>query len=259
MMRRFTASLIAALATVPLLLLGLVSMSRGWRYPDLLPTAFQGDQWAIFGSESDRLLIAGGNSALMALTVALAASLAGFFTSRRVAMQRVPSAWLMLAILPFAISPAVLALSLGYGWLRLGLAGNYAGVLLAQFIFAYAYAVLLLQGVWNQQTVALGELAQAMGASPGQIWWRVRWPLGRGLLGVCLFQTFLMSWFDFALTRLIGGGRVDTLPLMVFDYFGSGDLRLAAVASLVLVLPPLMAVLIRPQWLVPVFVKGGAA
>lgn len=245
MIRSLAASLLAAALAVPLLLLLLLSVARDWSYPALWPQQLQATQWSLLIADAQGLLAALLRSLLIGLAVAFSATALAFISSRRVALHPRRRRLLSLALLPFAISPVVLGVSLNYGWIQLHLAGNAIGVILAQFLFAYAYGVLLLQGFWNARIAALGELAAALGASKTQIWCRVRLPLARGLLGVCLFQTFLISWFDFALARLVGAGRVQTLPMKVFEYFGSGDFRLAAACGLLLVLPPFLALMAK--------------
>jgi putative spermidine/putrescine transport system permease protein len=148
---------------------------------------------------------------------------------------------LVLLHLPFAVSPVVLGVSLLYAFLRLHLAGHIAGVMFAQLIFAYAYAVILLSGFWNSQVLTLAELAISLGAKRRQVWSRVLLPLARPLLFVCLFQTFMISWFDYALTLLIGDSQVTTLTVTLYQYFSSGDIRLAATCALLLLAPPLFA------------------
>lgn len=245
------AALLAALIGLPFAVLLLLSIARDWRYPALWPMAFHTSQWQALGVEWQSLAAATLRSAVIALAVGVCASAAGFFTSQRLEQCAHRARWSALAVLPFAVSPVVLALCLSQTFAWLGLGGHYLGVMLVQFPFAYAYAVLLTLGFWNRHTQEIGELAVALGANNRQVWWRVRLPLARGVLGICLFQTALMSWFDFVLARLIGGGRVDTLPLKVFDYFGAGDLRLAAAAGVVLVAPPACAVLLNPRLMSP--------
>ena len=69
------------------------------------------------------------------------------------------------------------------------------------------------------------------------------------MLTVCLFQTFLISWFDYPLALLIGSGQVQTLTIRLFEYFNSGDIRLAAGCALLLMAPPLLALLVNHRLL----------
>ena len=254
-MRSFATKLLAPALTLcitaPFILLLLLSFSRSWSYPALWPQVWQSDQWQVFGEDWHSLLAITLRSLSLAAGVAVLATSAGFFTARAITLHHHARHWLALALLPFAVPPVVYALCLGQGFAALGLSGHYAGVVLAQWPFAYAYAVLLSHGYWTRHTFALDELAHSLGARPSQIWWRVHRPLARGVLGVCLFQTALMSWFDFALVRVIGAGRVETLTLRVFDYLGAGDLRQAAAAALLLITPPALALVINPHLLLP--------
>lgn len=239
-MQRLLAWLLSLVLVLPLATLAVLSVARQWRYPALWPSTYDDRHWQLLfrldGALPETLLRSLG----IATAVALLGTAGGLFTSERIARHPERSRLLAFAVLPFAVSPVVLALSLQDAVLRLQLAGTVIGVILAQTLFAYAYATLLLNTLWTVKMHGLSELAASLGASRRQIWTQVRWPVGGGIIGVCLFQTFLMSWFDFALARLIGSGQVMTLPVQVFDYFGAGDLRLAAAAGLLLMLPPML-------------------
>jgi len=51
------------------------------------------------------------------------------------------------------------------------------------------------------------------------------------MLLLCFFQTFLLSWFQYGLTMLVGGGQVKTLPLKVYDFVWEANVFYAALAS----------------------------
>lgn len=241
MIRRSIAWLLCGVLIAPLGLLVLLSMTRHWSWPALLPSEWQTTQWHELFADPQGLSVIALRSLAMATGVALLATALGFATSRSVARHAAQDRLLLLLHMPFAVSPVVLGVSLLYVFLRLNLAGQSVGVMLAQLLFAYAYAVILLHGFWNQRVQALAELAVLLGADPRQVWLRVLLPLARPLLAVCLIQTFLMSWFDYALTLLIGGGQVTTLTITLYQYLSSGDIRLAATCAVLLLMPPLVA------------------
>ena len=68
-------------------------------------------------------------------------------------------------------------------------------------------------------------------------------PLLRPSLAVAALLAFLVSWSQYALTLLIGGGRVFTLPLVVFAAARGSDPALMAAAALFLVVPTVAALL----------------
>jgi putative spermidine/putrescine transport system permease protein len=250
---------LCALLLAPLAWLIALSFTRGWRYPALWPQGWQWDAWLALGAEGRALAGHAGTSLLLALSVGLAATVAGFATSRALRAPTAGRGWLALAALPFAVSPVVYGACIGQGYGWLGLRGEMLGVFLAQLPLAYGYAVLLCHGFWTTRNRALLDLSRTLGASSVARLLRVELPLARGLLGLCLFQTALMSWFDFALVRSLGAGRVQTLSLAVFDYFDAGDLRLASASALVLIAPPALALLWNPALLLPAAARGEAA
>jgi putative spermidine/putrescine transport system permease protein len=249
MMQRMMAWMLAACLALPLLVLLLMSLARHWSWPALLPDGIEGRQWVALVADRTGLGVIVLRSAGMGLGVAALATVLGFVTSRSVARHRRRGALMTLLHVPFAVSPVVVGVSLLYLFLRLDLAGHVAGVMLAQLIFAYAYAAILLSGFWTARVQSLADVAITLGADPPQVWRRVLAPMARPLLGVCLFQTFLISWFDYPITLLIGESRVATLTVALYQYFSSGDTRLAATCGLVLLAPPFLVLAIQRRLL----------
>ncbi len=247
MMRRALVTALTMLGLGCIALLALLSVARRWPWPAVVPVGLQVRQWREVLDPASGVGGAALRSSIMAVTVAALATLGGFVTSRGVARHPQRHRLLMMLNLPFAVSPVVLGVSLSYFFLRFDLAGHAAGVVIAQFIVAYAYAVILLSGFWNPEVAALIELAVTFGADRVQVWRRVLLPLARPLLVLCLLQTFLISWFDYALTLVVGAGRVSTLTTALYQYFGSGDLRLAATCALLLLAPPLAAIALHQR------------
>ncbi len=224
----------------PLALLLLLSLTRYWIFPDLVPAEWQFEQWRQLLTGDLGLIQAALRSLIMASGVALGSTALALPTSHVLFRHRRGGILLTLAHLPFAASPVVFGVGLLYLFLRLHLSNSVPGVMLSQFLFAFPYAIILMSTFWNPEAEALAGLAATLGARPMQVWWRVLIPRALPLLMVCIFQTFLISWFDYALVLLIGGGLVDTLTIRLFQYFDGGDIRLAATCALLLMAPPLL-------------------
>ena len=73
--------------------------------------------------------------------------------------------------------------------------------------------------------------------------WSVTLPLLRPTIVAAALFCFLISWSEYVLTLLVGAGRVQTLPLQLFAAIGGTDTTLAAALALLVVVPPLLAVL----------------
>ena len=249
MIRRALGWILSSIVLLPFPVLILLSLARRWPWPEVLPRHLQVQHWLELLVDARGLGEIILRSFAMGIGVAVTATTLGFACSRGLARHRHRDRLTTLLYLPFAVSPVVLGVSLLYAFLRLHLAGHVLGVMLAQLIIAYAYAVLLLSAFWNRRIEALAELASSLGATPWQLWSRALVPMARPLLAVCLFQTFLISWFDYALALVIGSSQISTVTTALYQYFGSGDLRLAATCSLLLILPPLFGLALNRRLL----------
>jgi len=238
--RTLSAGLVAAVILLPFLGLAVLSVGRAWPYPAVLPEVAGPGAWALLFSAEGGLATGFGLSAGLAGVVATLATALGFATSRAVAYHRRKNRWLLLAYGPFVLSPVVYAACLHPYFIRLGLSGSVAGVGLGQLLVAYPFAVIFFTGFWNDNIRSLENVVLTLGGSPGQAYRRVLLPLARNLLGVCFFQTFLISWFEYGLTAYLGVGRVQTLPVQVYGYIGEANPFLAALSSCLLVFPPLL-------------------
>jgi len=234
------AALVVVVCVFPLAYLVLLSVAGPWEFPRLLPRSLRFDRWSLLVGSERALALSLLVSLGVSTTVGGISTAAGFVTARALAYHRRRSSLLFLAYLPFAVSPVILGVSLLYVYIRLGLSATVAGVVLSHTIFAYGFAVVYWVPFWNPEKRAFEDLVRTLGGTAGQAYRLVILPLSKGPLLVCFFQTFLISWFQYGLTLLVGSGKVDTLPLRVYAYVFEANLGYAAVASCLLVVPPLV-------------------
>ncbi len=232
----------AALLALPLLVLAGLSAARGWAFPDILPRAWELDALRGLFSGGSSLGSSLVISASLSGAVALASSLTGALAGRFIVARRRPERLRTLALVPFTASPVILGVCLLWVFLKLGLTESPAGVGLAQFALASSFAVVFFADFWRGPLRDLEGAARSLGAGPGALYARILWPLSRRAFALCFLQTFLLSWFQYGLTWLIGGGKVATLTVRVFEYLGEANLRYAATAALVLLIPAAAAV-----------------
>jgi putative spermidine/putrescine transport system permease protein len=61
-------------------------------------------------------------------------------------------------------------------------------------------------------------------------------------LVVATLFAFLISWSQYLLTLLIGGGQVITLPILLFSAASGGNPAIIATLSLLFVAPPVLVI-----------------
>ena len=250
---RFLKYAFIALLLFPFAFLLMLSFGRGWGYPHVFPEQWTLENWR-FILESQAGL---GHSVLLSLLVSLGVAvpvtLASIWVSRAVSYSPYRRRWLVLAYLPYVLAPVVLAACLQAFFFRGGLSGKVWGVMAAQLFITFPYGVIFFSGFWNRRMQAMEQLVATLGGSRAQAYIRVLIPVAREALMTCFFQIFLISWFEYGLTTLIGVGKVQTLTLKVFQYVNEANIFLAALAGCLLVLPPVVLL-----WLNRRYVFSGA-
>ena len=134
-------------------------------------------------------------------------------------------------------------------FLRLGLTDSFAGVVLAHLTICVPYAVFVLWGVFSNYNPEFEDQARSLGASRRNVFLRVMLPLTFPGIVVAGLFAFLLSWSQYLNTLIIGGGRMTTLPILLFALMGSGDRPVASAVSLVFVAPALLALLFSARYL----------
>lgn len=252
MSTRLLGGIITAAVLLPFVPLVLWSFSGRWFYPDLLPGAWGLRAWGyVIDTAGPQVGVALVRSLLVSTAVALLSVAAGLPAGRALGLYRFrgKDALSMLLMLPILVPPLCVAMGLHLWFLRLGLAETFTGVVLVHLAFCLPYAVFVLWGVFSNYNPDFEDQARTLGASRAAVLLRVMLPLVLpGLVAAGLFA-FLLSWSQYLSTLIIGGGRVTTLPLLLFALVGSGDRPVAAAVSFVVVLPSLAALVVSARHL----------
>lgn len=253
--RRLVLTGITVVVLLPLVPVVLWSVAGPWRYPDLLPPSLSSRGLRLV--TGDRVVGALGTSLLISTTVGLLACLVGLLAGRALGRHRFRGRRIvqLLLLAPVVVPPLAVTLGLQVFFIRHGLSDTVSGVVLAQLMPTVPYAALLLAAAWSDLDPDYERQARALGAGTVRTLLGVSLPLLRPALVTTFLLTFLISWSEYVLTLLIGGGTVTTLPLLLFAAIGSVDRTAAAALGLLVVLPPVLLVVALTR----VTGRGGAA
>ncbi|MEN9231097.1 MAG: ABC transporter permease subunit [Thermostichus sp. DG02_5_bins_236] len=225
----------------PFGVLGLWAFTRVWSFPDGLPQewSFAGWQWAF---DSGSQVGSGFSQSLsIALITTLLALLLGIPAGRVLGRQAVP-AWIrLILLLPIITSPLAVLMGLQGVLIRLRLEGTLLGVVLVHLIPVIPYMALVMGSVFSRFDFGYETQARSLGADPWQVWWQVTLPLVAPGMAIGAVFAFLISWNEFLLTFFIGGGRVLTLPMLLYGLLQGGNNTLVATVAILSVLPGWLA------------------
>ncbi|MBW0115659.1 ABC transporter permease [Pseudonocardia abyssalis] len=247
-MRRLGAGVLVAFLLVPLLPLLLWAVAGDFRYPAVMP-AFSDRGLRLLGEPAVRSAV--GTSLLIALTVAVLATLIGAAAGRAIGLYAFPGrrGVQLLLLAPVIVPTLAVTLGIQVYFIRYGLADSVAGVVLVQLIPTVPYVSLVMAASFAGLDVDIEDAGRVLGAGPVRRLVHVTLPAVAPGLAVAALFAFLISWSEYILTLLIGGGTVRTLPLLLFALIGSADLTAAAALSLVIAAPPVLLVGLTARFL----------
>jgi putative spermidine/putrescine transport system permease protein len=244
----FILSLLVFLVLFPFAYLIVLSLANNWRFPDLLPNYFGLQNWRFIFSSEAGLLSSFTSSLIISLSVAIVSTLFGFLISKTVFYHPKKQILNLLTYFPYVLAPVVFAACLSYFFLKMGLFGNITGVIVAQFLISFPYALLFFSSFWNKKIKSYEDLTATLGGTPWQTFTKVLLPLAKSMLLICFFQTFLISWFEYGLTSIIGVGKVQTLTIKVFLFIKEANYFYGALACCLLIFPPVVLLYLNKRY-----------
>jgi putative spermidine/putrescine transport system permease protein len=226
------------------------SISHRWFFPTIIPDEFSDRAWSYIFSERSGVLEGLTNSLVIALLVAVIAATIGLAGGRALGLYRFRGKRIVeLVLLAPVIVPAIaVAMGIQVMFIRYSLADTVPGVVLVHLIPTIPYVVLVMGAVFANYDTSYEEQARVLGANPLRVFLHVTFPAVLPGLIVAAFFAFLISWSEYIMTVLIGGGIVVTLPLLLFDFVGS-DPAIAAALSLFFIAPAIVLMILTSRYL----------
>jgi len=222
-----------------------------WFYPQLIPSEFSLRAWqSIFGPNS-KVVGALWSSAAIAIGVTISSVIIGLPAARALGLYSFKGKRIVefLILSPTIVPGIAVAMGLNINFIRWGLAGSHFGVALVHLVPVMPYVVLTLSGVFANYNPEFEEQARSLGAGPIATFRYVTFPaVFPGIVVASLFA-FLISWSQYILTFLIGGGRVVTMPILLFSTSAGGNEALTAAMSLVFIAPAVLFLVLSSRFL----------
>lgn len=243
--RWFTVVAIFVIVLAPLVVQVVWSFAFRWYFPDLLPGEWGLQAWRYVFSPNSRVGEGLVNSLAIAIVVSLLSIAVGLPAARALALHDFRGKGLVewLLMIPIIVPAVVVTMGIHIVFIRLRLADTFLGMVLIHLIPCVPYMVLVMTSVFANYGTALEDTARTLGAGPVRTFWHVTLPaILPGLLVATLF-TFLISWSQYVTSLLIGGGRIITLPMVLFPFISGANNATAAAISLVFVAPAIVALI----------------
>ena len=204
-----------------------------WAWPDLIPQVFSQRALAEILGRKEEMAGLFASSIFISTVVAALSVTVGLMTSRALVFYHFPGRKLMafFTVLPFMVPATVFAMGIQVTFIRLGLNNTVTGVVIAHLICSLPYAIRLLQDGTEAVGKRLEEQARVLGATPGRAFARVTLPMLSPVILSAASMSYIVSFSQYFLTLLIGGGNVRTFTIVMVPYLQGGDRNIACIYS----------------------------
>lgn len=217
------------LVLIPIAIVATWSVSSAWPWPSLVPAGLTTRGLETVLSEGSTGLGSLWLSIGIAVVVAVLTTFVAGLGARAVCLHewRGRRLFEFACMLPFLIPSTVFAMGVQVAFLRLGLARSVPGVILAHCIVALPYAMGIMCDVTRAAGRRMEEAAQTCGASRARTLLHATLPSLAPGVASSLLMCYIMSFSQYFLTLLVGGGAVRTFALVLFPYLSGGDRTVA--------------------------------
>ncbi|WP_141603999.1 ABC transporter permease [Terrilactibacillus laevilacticus] len=144
--------------------------------------------------------------------------------------------WDLLLQLPLLVPLLIVAVAAQYGLLLLNMADSLIGVILVQLLPTLPYAIRIARNRFSELDHDIPKYIRLMGGGRWVMLTSVYLPLLQKSNETIVLLTIVISISQYATTSIVGGGIVPTMATLLFPFFTSTDIGLAATAVLITVL-----------------------
>lgn len=231
--------------TLPIILLIAKSFSAGWAFPHLFPQHFTMRGWELLTNDP-KLVEAIYTTVIIAVSVVVLNIVLALPTAKGLSHYQFlgKSVLETTLLLPILVPSLAIAMGLQLTMIRLGLSDRLIGVILIHMLPTLPYAIRMFKAGFDQLGIKWEEQARTIGVSRFRVFWTVTFPMLAPNIRSVVLLVYVISLSQYALTAVIGGGVVTTLPIIYYPFFNSADETVIATFSIVFAILPIAFLLI---------------
>lgn len=217
----------------PMLITVVWIFTERWAWPDLLPQVFSLRAVSEIWSRKEQLGSLFLSSIGISAAVGILSVVIGTLTARALTCYEFFGKRLVhfFSLLPFMVPATVFAMGVQITFIKMGLNNTVAGVVTAHLICSLPYALRLITDGMEALGTGFEEQARVLGAGAGTAFFKTTLPLLSPVLVSALCMSYVVSFSQYFLTLLIGGGSVKTFTIVMVPYLQSGDRNIACIYS----------------------------
>lgn len=227
---------------LPLFVLVIWSFSKSWPWPEIFPSSFGLRGWSYFFDPTSKSISTLLFSVLLSFVVTIVTLLITIPAAKALALYQFKGKKFIEIFIfaPIIVPTVAVGMGIHVQFIKMGLANTFTGVVLIHLIPCIPYAVRILKSVFEIVGNKLELQARVLGANGFKTFIYITFPMILPGIISAGSMVFIVSFSQYFLTFLIGGGKITTFSMLMFPFIQSGDRMLASVYSIVFVVTTLI-------------------
>lgn len=243
----------------PVIVLVIYSFAPSWSFPEIVPEVFNTRSFTFVYDHRKNIGFTLLSSCTYSfLTIALTL-LMTILPANVFARNEFRGKYLVegLFLVPALVPPMAFAMGAHYMFIHIGLADTLPGVVLVLALFSYPYMLRALMAGYQVCDERYGQCARNLGASNFRVLLNIELPLLLPAVIAGGTIVFLVSFSEYFLVMLIGGGNVPSYSGYIFPLLNSSDKSIASVLTLLFLAVPILLFILVDRLLNSMYRKRG--
>lgn len=152
-------------------------------------------------------------------------------------LSKEDSKWIIyleiLVFLPLIIPAFVTTMGIQYLFIKLGLIDTYLGVGIVHSIICFPYYIRAIKTGYKVINKGYEKMGRIMGASSITIFYKINLPMLMPAFIAGISICIIVSFAQYLITLIVGGGEVLTIPILMFPYISGGDIEIGGIYSII--------------------------
>jgi putative spermidine/putrescine transport system permease protein len=225
----------------PVAVLALYAFSSSWSFPELVPARFDTRSFSYLVQHRLDIALSLLSSTLYSLAAVAVTLIMTVLPAKQFGRLDFYGKTVLegLFLAPALIPPMAFAMGAHYLFLRVGIADTGLGVVLILSMYSYPYMLRALSSGYQTYSRDIELCARNMGASSWRILTTIELPLLLPAIVAGGTIVFLVSFSEYFLVFLIGGGTVPSYAGYIFPLLNSSDKSVASLLTLLFLVVPI--------------------
>lgn len=158
--------------------------------------------------------------------------------------------------LPLVIPGLIITLGIHFTFIKLNLTETFFGVVLIHTVLTLPYFIKAVVAGYHTIDKNYYNLGKIVQGNQLEIYWHITLPKLFPSFIVGSSLVIIVSFAQYVTTLIIGGGKIITLPVIIYPYISSGNFRISSVLSVIFILVNFLLIFSFEKFMKKIYVTG---